>query len=200
VVLIGERSGMGLVDHIGIDDIAAAAEATTHLLSQGRRRVAFIGADPADSLRMAELRLQGYRQALVAAGHEVDDSLVFRTRSYHRRDGEEVMSALLDLDPRPDGVFCATDLVALGALRAAHRRGARVPEDVALVGFDGLEEGEYSVPTLSTVAPDKQEIARVAVDTLLARIAARASSQDEPAPRDLVVPFSLVIRESSRAS
>lgn len=199
VVLIGERSGMGLVDHIGIDDVAAASEATTHLLSAGCRRVAFIGADPANSLRMAELRLQGYELALRAAGLDVDEALVVKTASYHRRDGEAAMAVLLDLDPRPDGVFCATDLVALGALRTAHQRGVRVPEDLAVVGFDGLEEGEYSVPSLSTVAPDKQEIARLAVDTLLARIAAGASAAGAPPARDLTVTFSLIVRESSRA-
>lgn len=199
VVLIGERSGMGLVDHIGIDDTAAAVQATAHLLESGRRRVAFVGADPEDSLRMAELRLRGYEQALAAAGLTVDDDLVVRTRSYHRRDGEAAMAALLGLDPsrRPDAVFCATDLLALGALRAAHELGVRVPEDVAVVGFDGLEEGEFSVPTLSTVAPDKAELARVAVETLLARIAARAAAEPEPAPRDLPIPFRLAVRESS---
>lgn len=200
VVLIGERSGMGLVDHIGIDDTAAAAQATGHLIASGRRRVAFIGADPADSLRMAELRLHGYEHALVAAGLTLDETLVVRTRSYHRRDGEKAMAALLDRAPeqRPDGVFCATDLLALGALRTARVFGVRVPKDVAVVGFDGLEEGEYSVPTLSTVAPDKAEIARVAVETLLARIAARAGSEPEPPTRDLPIAFDLVVRESSQ--
>lgn len=201
VVLIGERTGMGLVDHIGIDDIAAAAEATRHLVQTGRRRVAFIGADPADSLRMAELRLRGYEQALAAAGLPFDEALVVRTQSYHRRDGEAAMAALLTLAPdrRPDGVFCATDLLALGALRTARRSGVDVPTELALIGFDGLEEGEYSAPTLSTVAPDKAEIARVAVETLLARIAARAGAEDEPPAQDLLIAFDLVVRESSRA-
>lgn len=201
VVLIGERTGMGLVDHIGIDDTAAAEEATRHLIETGRRRVAFIGADPAESLRMAELRLTGYRQALTAAGLPFDEALVVRTRTYHRRDGEEAMAALLALDPgrRPDGVFCATDLLALGALRAARTRGVAVPRDMSVIGFDGLEEGEYAVPTLSTVAPDKAEIARVAVETLLARIAARASKEEDPPARDLLIAFDLVVRESSGA-
>jgi len=200
VVLIGERSGLGLVDHIGIDDVAAAAEATGHLLASGRRRVAFIGADPGGSLRMAALRLRGYEQALESSGLNVDGELVVRTRSYHRRDGEEAMASLLDLDEPPDGVFCATDLLALGALRKAYERGVRVPADLALVGFDGLEEGRYSVPTLSTIAPDKQELARLSVETLLARIQARAAGEDEPESQDLPIAFTLVVRESSRIS
>jgi len=201
VVLIGERTGMGLVDHIGIDDTAAAKEATTHLINTGRRRVAFIGADPSDSLRMAELRLRGYEEALAEAGMPLDGALVVRTRSYHRRDGEEAMSALLALEPgrRPDAVFCATDLLALGALRTARDLGVDVPARLAVVGFDGLEEAEFAAPRLSTIAPDKAEIARVAVETLLARIAASAGREPKPA-QDLVIDYELIVRESSAAT
>lgn len=199
VVLIGERTGSGALDHIGIDDVSAAAQATRHLLDAGRRRVAFIGADVDGSLRMATMRVQGFWQAHEQRGIAVDPELVVRTASYHRHDGAAAMAGLLDLPDPPDAVFCATDLLALGAIRAAYERGVRVPEDVALVGFDGLEEGRYSVPTLSTIAPDKQELARVCVETLLERIEARAAGTREPEPRDLPVPFELVVRESSSA-
>jgi DNA-binding LacI/PurR family transcriptional regulator len=197
VVLIGERGGIGLVDHIGIDDVAAAAAATSHLVESGRRRVAFIGAHPDESLRMAQLRLDGYTKALTSAGLTIDRELIVQTPSYHRRDGGEAMACLLGLSRPPDAVFCATDLLALGALRMAHERGVRVPQDLAIVGFDGLEEGSYSIPTLSTIAPDKQELARVAVETLLRRIRARAAGQDDPPAQDLPIPFTLLVRESS---
>lgn len=200
VVLIGERSGVGVVDHIGIDDIAAATEATGHLLAMGRRRVAFIGAHPDNSLRMAAMRLRGYEQALQRAGISIDPGLVMRTDSYHRRDGEFAMASLLDLDSPPDGVFCATDLLALGALRSAYDRGVRVPDDVAVVGFDGLEEGRYSIPALSTIAPDKQELARVCVETLIEKIRAREAGESDSEPRDLPIPFELVVRESTQKS
>jgi DNA-binding LacI/PurR family transcriptional regulator len=198
VVLIGERSGQGLADHIGIDDVAAAAAATTHLLESGRRRVAFIGADPVNSLRMAEMRMRGYQSALEAAGSRLEEELIVRTRSYHRADGASGMGLLLDTVDPPDAVFCATDLLALGALHSARERGVRVPEDVAVIGFDGLEEGLYSAPTLSTIAPDKRAIAAGAVALLLARIDARNSAGGEPEPQDQVIPFEVVVRESSR--
>ncbi|MBN9104658.1 MAG: LacI family DNA-binding transcriptional regulator [Propionibacteriaceae bacterium] len=197
LVLIGERSGAGVADHIGIDDVAAASAATTHLIAAGRRRIAFIGADPANSLRMAEMRHRGYRDALRAAGRSVDDALVVQTASYHRADGAAAMESLLRAGRAPDAVFCATDLLALGALRSVRRAGLAVPDDIAVIGFDGLEEGEYSAPALSTVAPDKQGIATMAVDTLLARIEARTQGAAQPQPRDIVIPFSLVVRESS---
>lgn len=197
VVLIGERTGMGVVDHIGIDDIAAAAAATAHLIESGRQRVAFIGAHPDSSLRMAALRFTGYRRALESAGLAVDPDLVMQTGSYHRRDGESAMRALLDGDHAPDAVFCATDLLALGAVRVNHEKGLRIPDDIAIVGFDGLEEGRYSVPALSTIEPDKGEIARASVETLLNRIRERDAGGDRSVVRDLQIPFSLVIRESS---
>lgn len=197
VVLIGERTGMGLVDHIGIDDVAAAAAATNHLLESGCRRVAFIGAHPDSSLRMAALRFSGYEHALKAAGMRVDTDLVVQIGSYHRQDGEAAMASLLDRADPPDGVFCATDLLALGAMRCAYERGLTVPRDIAVVGFDGLEEGRYSIPALTTIEPDKQELARVCVDTLLARIRARDSGTDMAIVSDVEIPFSLVVRESS---
>jgi DNA-binding LacI/PurR family transcriptional regulator len=200
VVLIGERSGMGLVDHIGIDDVAAAAAATEHLLGAGRRRVAFIGAHPDSSLRMAALRLRGYEQALQAAGIPIDPDLVVQIGSYHRQDGEVAMESLLALADPPDGVFCATDLLALGALRSAYEHGVRVPADIAVIGFDGLEDGRYSVPALSTIEPDKQEIARLCVETLLSRIRAGEAGVASPVVRDLSIPFRLVVRESSTSA
>lgn len=197
VVLIGERTGSGLVDHIGIDDVAAAATATDHLVASGRKRVAFIGAHPDSSLRMAALRYTGYERALKAADIAVDPSLIVQTGSYHRQDGEAAMSRLLALDNPPDGVFCATDLLALGAMRAVYERGLRVPDDIAIVGFDGLEEGRYAVPALTTIEPDKQLLAQVSVETLLARIRARESGADVEPVRDVPIPFALVVRESS---
>ena len=197
VVLIGERSGMGLVDHIGIDNVAAAEVATNHLLTSGRRRVAFIGAHPDSSLRMASLRYSGYKQALERAGVNVDSDLVVQTGSYHRGDGESAMAALLDSDAAPDGVFCATDLLALGAMKAIHERGLSMPGDIAVVGFDGLEEGRYSVPPLSTIEPDKGHIARASVETLLMRIREREAGTSRSDLQDLDVPFSLIARSSS---
>lgn len=199
VVLIGEGSGRSAVDHVGIDDEAAAFAATQHLLAAGHRRVAFIGADPASSLRMAALRRDGYTRALAAAGMAVDERLVARTLSYHRPDGARAMAALLDLAEPPDAVFAATDLLALGALHEAHERGVRVPDEVAVVGFDGLEEGRYSAPTLTTVEPDKIAIARLSVDALLDRIGSLEARGEVSAPADVRVPFTLVERGSTRS-
>jgi LacI family transcriptional regulator, repressor for deo operon, udp, cdd, tsx, nupC, and nupG len=86
---------------------------------------------------------------------------------FNRADGADAMHRLLDRDDPPDAVFCYSDLVAL---HAALERGVRVPEDIALIGYDDIEEGRYSNPTISTISPDKTTIASTAVSRLLQRI------------------------------
>ncbi|MGW4567957.1 substrate-binding domain-containing protein, partial [Streptomyces sp. NPDC004561] len=137
-----------------------------------------------------------WREAIAGAGLVPDESLVVATEGYDRADGAAAMAALLDRDERPDAVFAYNDLVALGAMRTLVERGLRVPEDIAVVGFDDIEEGRYGAVSLSTVAPDKAGIAQLAVDCLVARIAAR--DQDTPsAPRRIRPGHRLIVREST---
>lgn len=193
MVLLGERVGGELADHVAIDNVAASREAVGHLVSQGRRRVAVVGAQRAASGENARLRLAGYRAALEDAGLPWNPSLIGRAPSYHRAEGAKTMGRLLDGPSRPDAVFAFNDLLALGALRACHDRGVRVPDDVAIVGFDDIDEGRYSIPSLSTISPDKTEIARTAVEFVVSRLGAGAQG---PA-REVVARHQLVIRESS---
>ena len=194
LVLLGEAD-FGLVcDHVQIDNVAAARAATAHLVEEGYRRIAAIGWQDPSPRSTAQQRLLGYSQALQEAGLSADPSLYPPVRSYFRRDGAEAMRRLLKLPERPDAVFCFNDLMALGALRAVHEAGLRVPQDIALVGFDDVEEAEYSIPSLTTVAPDKARIAEAAVGLLIDRVANGYST-----PCELIRPgFRLVVRESSR--
>jgi DNA-binding LacI/PurR family transcriptional regulator len=105
------------------------------------------------------------------------------------------MAELLDLPEPPDAVFCFSDLLALGALRTLLARGVRVPEDVALVGVDDIEESAYSTPPLSTIAPDKPALAARAVDLLARRLEDGGSG----AAREWTAPHRLVVRESSES-
>lgn len=201
MVLLGERiggSGDGtlVADHVMIDNVAAARDATAHLIAAGRRRVAAIGAQDQASGATARLRLEGYRQALAAAGLPYDPALVVPATRYHRADGAEGIARLLRLAEPPDAVFCFNDPLALGAIRRLWELGVRVPGDIAVAGFDDIEDGRYSVPTLTTVAPDKAELARQAVALLARRLAGRA---EPPPPEEIEVGHHLVIRESTRA-
>jgi DNA-binding LacI/PurR family transcriptional regulator len=193
MVLLGERVGGDLADHVAIDNVRAATEAIAHLLGLGRRRVAAIGAQRAVWGQTAHQRLAGYRTALDQAGLPYDPALIAYSNRYHREDGVRAMARLLDQPVPPDAVFAFNDLLALGALRVCYERGVRVPDDVAIVGFDDIDDGRYSVPSLSTVSPDKEQIARAAVEFLVSRLGGDASS---PA-RQVVARHRLVIRESS---
>jgi DNA-binding LacI/PurR family transcriptional regulator len=193
ILLLGEKIFDSGADHVAIDNVAAAREATAHLVALGRRRIAAIGVhrDPKDGT--AVLRTRGYLEALAEAGIEPDETLMRPTARYDRWHGASAMAALLDRDTPPDAVFCFNDLLALGAMRVAHTRGLRIPADLAVVGFDDIEDGRYSTPTLTTIAPDKRRLARAAVERILARI----ESDDLAGSVELTSPYRLVVREST---
>ncbi len=192
LVLLGERAGGSRLDHVAIDNVSASKEATEHLLGHGRRRIAALGAQPHLHNGTARLRLEGYRSALLAAGLPAPRELVAPVTTLHRLDGAAAMGRLLEEARDLDAVFCFTDELALGAMRALAERGVRVPDDVSVVGFDDIEDGLYSVPSLTTIAPDKEEIARLALDCLAERIA-----RPGVADKDLVAGYRLVVREST---
>ncbi|MFC4943926.1 LacI family DNA-binding transcriptional regulator [Pseudonocardia sp. GCM10023141] len=192
MVVLGEHAVDVPFDRVAIDNVAAARAAVEHLIELGRTRIAVIGDNPRRGT--AALRLAGYRAALAAAGLPQRGDLVAPASNYHRRDGAEAMRWLLDRADPPDAVFCFNDLLAVGALFAAAERGVRVPEEVAVVGFDGTEEAAYSLPSLTTIAPDKAAIAETAVDMIHRRSVAEAA----PAAENVQTPFALLVRGSTR--
>ncbi|MFD2093459.1 LacI family DNA-binding transcriptional regulator [Blastococcus deserti] len=208
LVLLGERVYDGPADHVSIDNLAAAQVATGHLVELGRRRIAAIGDQPRPTSQTAHLRLRGHLQALARAGLPAPPELVCPVERYHRADGAAAMHRLLDLPEPPDAVFCFNDLLALGALRALHERGVRVPDDVAVVGWDDVEDGRYSTPTLTTISPDKQQIASLAVEFLATQLESmqleskqleseQLESEGRGVPREVTADFGLAVREST---
>lgn len=194
MVLLGERFRPGSADHVAIDNVAAARAVTEHLISLGRNRIAAIGDQRKPSTGTARLRLDGYRAALRGAGIPVRRELVTPASEWHRQEGALAMATLLDAPgPPPDAVFCFNDMLALGAIRTLLSRGYRVPEDIAVAGFDDVEDGRYSTPTLTTIAPDKAELAELAVSILASRI---DGDRDTP-PRDQRASYQLIPREST---
>lgn len=192
VVLLGEASGERVLDHVSVDNVAAARTATDHLIRTGRKRIALIGAQRKLSSHTARQRELGYRTALTSAGREVDERLLVEVQDFHRTDGGDALKHLIELPERPDAALCLNDLLAIGALRAAHERGIRVPDDFALIGMDDIEETRFSVPTLSTIQPDKAAIASWAVDRLIARMGG-----DQSGPYEQLMPYRLLVREST---
>jgi len=166
LVLIGEH-GESLagpqVPHVGVDNVAAAAAATAHLLAKGRRRVAVIGVQERGSAATSAMRFEGYRRALDAAGVPFDPSLVGTVTDFNRAEGSEAAARLLASGAEFDGLFCFNDTMAFGAVYTLATHGISVPDEVVVIGFDAIEEGRYSLPPLASVATDF----RLTSDTIL---------------------------------
>jgi LacI family repressor for deo operon, udp, cdd, tsx, nupC, and nupG len=192
VVLLGERTAGSALDHVGIDNVAAAYDAVTHLLEGGRTRISALGGRGAPLDQTSRLRLDGYRRAMSSAGFPAEAGHV-PTPDYTRASAHAAVKELMHLRERPDALFCFSDDLAVGALRALNERGVHVPADVALVGFDDAAVSAYLTPTLTTIRQDRAAIAREALDVLFGRI-----NGDDGEPRELTVSYELVVRESSR--
>jgi DNA-binding LacI/PurR family transcriptional regulator len=196
LVLLGERMFGGPTDHVTMHNVESARAATQHLIDIGRRRIAVIGAHPVnqDDIRSANLRIRGYREALEAAGIPIDPALVRVAAPWHRENGAAAMRGLLEERVPFDAVFTLNDTLGLGALRALGEAGVRVPEDVAVIGFDNIDESRFSVPSLSSVEPGRDQIAQMAVDMLLERIKEKG---DPIPPRQILADYRIVAREST---
>ena len=196
LVLLGERMFGGPVDHVTMHNEGAARAAVEHLLSIGRRRIAVIGAHPTrqDDVSSANLRVLGYRQALESAGLPFDPDLVRVAAPWHRENGVAAMRELLASGVPFDAVFTFNDTLGLGALRALGEAGVRVPDDVALIGFDDIDEGRFSVPSMSSVDPGRRQIAEMAVAALVERIEEKGERQP---PRLVQADFRIAAREST---
>ncbi|MFD6177507.1 MULTISPECIES: LacI family DNA-binding transcriptional regulator [unclassified Isoptericola] len=200
MVLLGERDDPGhdrrwRTDHVSIDNVLAAREVTEHLLATGRR-LAFVGAE-SEADRSGTPRLQGFREAHEARGLEVDPRWILPVVQFSRPAGVAAVEAVLPRIGEVGGLVCANDELALGALHALRLNGVRVPEDVAVTGWDNIEDGRYSNPALTTVAPDLESIAAAAVDRVIAQVERRADGAGK-GDVDVVVPHRLLVRESSR--
>lgn len=172
VVLGGRPARMlhgptGDVSFVDVDNIGGASQATEHLIRSGRRRVATI-AGPLD-MGVGVARLDGYRGAIEAAGLPTEDNLI-GYGDFSEVSGVAAMRKLLDMRPDIDAVFAASDPMALGALRVLRDQGRRVPEDVALIGFDDSPLARQTVPTLSSVHQPVEEMGRAMARLLYERI------------------------------
>lgn len=196
LVLLGERIFGGPTDHVTMHNTSSARAAVEHLLGIGRTRIALIGAPegPEDAASSASLRERGYHQALAAAGIPEDPDLVVRGGSWVRETGAASIRHLCSRGIGFDAVFALNDTLALGALRRLALEGLRVPEDVAVIGFDNIDEGRFSLPSLTSVDPGRLEIAETAVALLVDRIHEKG---ERAAPRTVKAGFRIVRREST---
>ena len=198
LVLLGERDYEGPADHVMFDNVEASYRITEHLLEQGYSRIGVIGRQENPPHPTAVKRLGGHRAALRHAGRRFERRLapLVSGAPYSKAAGAKAAHKLFQLPEPPDAIYCFADVLALGALRAAHEHGLHAPDDFGLAAFDGIDEGKYSVPTLTTIAVDFADMAGLAVTALTERMRSTA-----PIPhRDLRCRYELIIGESSQPS
>jgi LacI family transcriptional regulator len=173
---------------IGIDNVEAARIATRHLLSLGRTRVAHL-AGPLE-WREARDRRDGWLDALAQAGLEPGP---MAAGDWESASGATAFARILDADPTVDALFAASDQMALGALHVANARGIGIPDQLAVVGFDGLPEAAQFTPSLTTIRQPLAEIGKLAVQELV------ASFGSDPAPqaRTITLPTELILGDSA---
>ncbi len=185
-MLVGRHPTNTHASYVDADNIGGAREAVTHLLRLGRTRVATI-TGPQNMIAGAD-RLVGYQAALRDRGLPSDSGLIVEG-DFTETGGYRAMQQLLTR--HPDAIFAASDIMAFGALRALREAGLRVPEDVAIIGFDDLPQSARCEPPLTTVRQPTYRLGTTTVDTLLDLIEYPDSS-----PRRIVLPTELVVRAS----
>jgi LacI family transcriptional regulator len=188
IICIGEHLDHPLCDAVVPDDETGSRAAGAFLAGRGYRRIAMIQGPP----RHGGARTAGFRAAMRAASVEVPAELLVRG-DWTRKGGYAAMKGLMALPEPPDAVFCANDLMAIGALDVAHELGLRVPADLAIVGFDDVDAATIVTPTLTTVRNPAYEAGSTAGDLLLSRMTHRYTGTG----RTVVLPCPLVERGSA---
>jgi len=197
VVVVGNNPELqiesGEMDTVSDNEYESVRQVMRYLTSLGHQQIAHI-TGPMDAITSL-VRLQGYRDGLEAAGIAVDDRLIRYNTSFSRIGVEGLVRALFfeQTQPRPTALFAANDHIALEAIRVLQIHGVRVPQDVAVMGFDDVPEAISFVPALSTVSHSSQKMGATAAELLLERI----DSSELMPPRNRNISCELVIREST---
>jgi DNA-binding LacI/PurR family transcriptional regulator len=184
IILINNQHPNSYKYSINIDSICGSREAVGYLISLGHKRIAYIGDRFGHQTDLD--RFSGYRQAMEMAG------IATRSEWIAHGDGKPeggtlAMKKLLALKPIPSAVFCYNDMTAIGALRAIHDQGLRVPQDISLMGFDDLFLANYTEPPLSTVRQPKHQMGRIAAEILLRILGGQEADARIDLPGELIV-------------
>ncbi|MEN3308265.1 MAG: LacI family transcriptional regulator [Micromonosporaceae bacterium] len=190
VVAVDPHTGPSDLPTVDSDNLRGARLATEHLLGLGHRRIAMVTGRP--DLQSAQLREQGYRQALAAAGVPIDEDLI-QVGAYVPTVSADAARRLLGAPDRPTAVFAANDLSAIATIEVAGGLGLRVPDDLSVVGFDNIPDSALSTPSLTTVNQPIHEMGRRAVNLLIHLIRGETIESTH-----ITLATSLVVRQSTR--
>ena len=188
-VLLDRRVDGFKCDTVVSNGCEGAKKLTQHLLRLGYRRIAIVSGPL--TISTAQERVEGYAQALQENQVPIDESLIVRD-TYQQDSGYESVKQLLKQERRPEAIFAGNNFIAVGALHAIRELGLRIPEDVALVGFDDIPQGSLISPALTVVSQPAYEMGVAAADSLISRLSGKYRGK----PRDIVVATSIIIRES----
>jgi DNA-binding LacI/PurR family transcriptional regulator len=194
LVLLGEAAIPLTVDHVMIDNVAAARAATKHLLSLGCKRIAFLGDIAGDLGGATVRRLTGFQSALSDARIVEDQKLVLHVTGFSALEAKQSVILAIQSGLEFDGILCRDDRFAVGALQALRECGLVSPRDVKVIGWDDSELAQFSYPTLTSISPNREELAKTAVELLIQRIEGHRGIG-----RHEIVPFTLLTRESAPA-
>lgn len=184
------RSSDHEMDAIVSDNLKGAKLAVEFLISKGKKRIAYLQGQT--ELRLYRTRLEGYRQQLKESGIDVDESLIWNGYENFEKVAIEKVITNIKNGIVPDAIFCASDHLSLDALYAVTELGLKVPEDIAIIGFDNLPITEMMNPRLTTVAQPFSEMGKAAVDRIIDMIEGKVSSKNQ----DYVYEPKLIIRNS----
>lgn len=180
--------------NIAVDDCAESKKLVEYLIQMGHRKIAII-TEGTEEPSVGQLRLEGYRQALEAAGIPVKEELIRYVEEdidhYSMENGYLTTKRLIREKEPFTAIFAIADAIALGACRAIYEEGLRIPEDVTVVGYDGIKMGEYITPQLTTIRQPVKEMAQMTIKLLFDVIAGNSSHAH------IIFPAELIIRESS---
>ena len=196
LVLIGRNPLFPSANFVDVDNFHSAANAVAHLIERGKRRIVHVALPPGGAASRA--RLDGYKHALQQQGLPLDKRYVVTTHDDTNHYLHQI-EQLFDQSEPPDGVFAASDSYAIGVMQLLQRRGLRIPQDVAVVGFDDQITAATSSPPLTTVQQPVAELGEQAVQTLLRLLNDPSDGRDGEAhpAQQTVLPTQLVIRAST---
>lgn len=182
---------------VAIDNYLGGRMAMSHLLEQGYKKIAHISG-PLDWWE-ARQRMAAWKDALAETGREVKDNHVVEG-NWSAASGAQAAEKLFDQYPDMDSIFVANDQMALSVMQSIRQKGLRIPQDIGIVGFDNLDESAYFSPALTTIQQDQHDIAKLAVEEITKIIEAGWRELEKVEPRTIILPPTLVVRQSSLRS
>lgn len=177
------------IDYIGTNNFQAAMQSVTYLIDKGHRQIGILTA----TFGPPRERVSGYKQALIEKGLPIQDELISEGSDYTEVGGKEAMQKLLSRPMWPTAVFAINDLMALGAMMAIREAGLKIPQDIAILGFDDIPAARLVSPALTTTSHNQEFMGQTAARMLFERLSSREPLEN----RVRLMPHRFIIRESA---